>query len=410
MPPIPYNWGMQAIAIIKDKARTLWEEHADGWLAIGVFLVAFFAYRFLNHGKFADLHYFVPLADAFLHGRLHLLEHPSWLNELVPFQGKYYVVYPPMPALLTVPFLFLWGPGLNQAFLSTIIGALSIFLVSLILRNWGFSRPKTVLFSLFFAFGTIHWFGAQNGTSWHFAQICAVFFLLLAILETQEEKRPWLLGFYLGCAALSRLPTLLAFPFFVFFLHGERKATFWKDLLAFGGVLSAFMGAYLWYNWARFGNPLTTGYTLIPGLMQEYQYRHGFFALQNLPRNLYAFLLKTPNFVENCPFLKPTRLGGLSILLTTPLFLWALKARDRAWSTRGAWLSIALISFLIFLHADPGGEQFGYRYALDFYPFLFLLTMKTVKDDISPEQWGALLLGFLVNAWGMWSYFTNWLD
>ena len=41
-------------------------------------------YWWINHGRVVDLDYFVPLADAFLHGRLGLEDAPSWLNELVP--------------------------------------------------------------------------------------------------------------------------------------------------------------------------------------------------------------------------------------------------------------------------------------------------------------------------------------
>src|SRR5262245_34935113 len=54
--------------------------------------------------------YFVRLADAFLNGRLYLLEAPSWLNELVPGGGGWYVVYPPVPALMLIPFVALFGP------------------------------------------------------------------------------------------------------------------------------------------------------------------------------------------------------------------------------------------------------------------------------------------------------------
>ena len=56
--------------------------------------------------------YFVRLADAFLHGRLYLLEAPSWLNELVPGGGGWYVVYPPVPAVLLVPFVAVFGTEL----------------------------------------------------------------------------------------------------------------------------------------------------------------------------------------------------------------------------------------------------------------------------------------------------------
>ncbi|HEY9765231.1 MAG TPA: hypothetical protein V6C82_02665, partial [Chroococcales cyanobacterium] len=394
---------------LKTKAYGYLRENAELLFPLGIFFFVLFAYRFLNRHQCVSLHYFVPLADAFFHGRLNVLEHPSWLNELVPFHGKFFVVYPPMPAVVLMPFMLLWGKGMNQAFVSVILGALSVYLVYFLLYNLGFSLKKRVFFSLFFAFGTIFWYSAQNGSSWHFAQMCATTFMLLAILETQEGKRPWLMGLFLGCAALSRLPTLMAFPFFLLFLLQEKKEK--KEVLIawlqFGAVLSLFMGLYLLYNFLRFGSFFNTGYSLIPGLMQEYQYRYGFLSLHSVGRNLYALFLKTPNFVENLPYLQATKLGGMSILLTTPLFLWAIKARGRDALTVGCWLAVALISVPILMHSDPGGEQFGYRYAQDFYPFLFLLTMQSLRGRVSFEQGVAIGLGLLVNAWGMWSTLVN---
>ncbi len=406
---------MQALSFLKTKAYGCLRANAEILIPLGIFFFVLFAYRFLNRQQFVSLHYFVPLADAFFHGRLNVLDHPSWLNELVPFQGKFFVVYPPMPAVILMPFMLLWGKGMNQALVSVILGALSVYLIYFLLYNLGFSLIKRIFFSLFFAFGTIFWYSAQNGTSWHFAQICATTFMLFAILESQEGKRPWLMGFYLGCAALSRLPTLLAFPFFLFVLFQEKKKNKENNenialliaWLQFGAVLSLFMGLYLLYNFLRFGSAFNTGYSLIPGLMQEYQYRYGFMSIHSIGRNLYALFLKSPNFVESLPYLQASKLGGLSILLTTPLFLWAIRARGRDALTLGCWLAVALISVPILIHSDPGGEQFGYRYAQDFYPFLFLLTMQSLKGRISFEQGVAIGLGLLVNAWGMWSTLTN---
>ena len=64
-----------------------------------LFVLALAVYAWLNNGREAQLDYFVPLADAFLHGRLGLTEMPSNLNELVPFNGLAFVVYPPMPEI-----------------------------------------------------------------------------------------------------------------------------------------------------------------------------------------------------------------------------------------------------------------------------------------------------------------------
>ena len=165
---------------------------------------------------------------------------------------------------------------------------------------------------------------------------------------------------------------------------------------------------YLIYNYMRFGSPLQTGYALIPGLLQETQYRDGFFSIVNIPRKLYALFLSAPAQVNGFPWIQSRHLGGLSILLTTPLFLWSIKARRPDWFNLGAWVSVVLILIPILLHADAGGEQFGFRYAQDLYPFLFLLTARGLGGRISFEAWIAIAIGVLINLWGMGSTYFDW--
>jgi hypothetical protein len=162
------------------------------------------------------------------------------------------------------------------------------------------------------------------------------------------------------------------------------------------------------YNYLRFGTPFENGYALIPGLLQEDQYRNGFFSVLNIPRKLYALFLTTPVEVAGFPWIQPRQLGGLSILLTTPLFLWAIKARRPDWFGLGAWAAVILTLIPILMHADPGGAQFGFRYAQDFYPFLFLLTVRGLGGRISFEAWVAIAIGAVVNIWGMGATYFDW--
>jgi hypothetical protein len=111
--------------------------------------------------------------------------------------------------------------------------------------------------------------------------------------------------------------------------------------------------------------------------------------------------LSVPAEVGGFPWVLPRHLGGLSIVLTTPLFLWAIAARRPDWFGIGAWTAVALVLVPVLLHADPGGEQFGFRYAQDIYPFLFLLTARALRPRITFEAWVAIGIGLLVNAWGM---------
>ncbi|HEX8940378.1 MAG TPA: hypothetical protein VF763_09455 [Candidatus Limnocylindrales bacterium] len=406
------------------------------WLgpSVALFAISFAVLTFVNDGRRADLGYFVPLADAFLHGRLGLTEAPSWLNELVPRNGLFYVVYPPLPALVVLPFVALFGPDVDQARISILLGALNVALAWQVVAAMGVSRRFAHLTGLVFAFGTVTWYSAQAGSSWHFAHVCALACSLLAIRVVQADGRTWLAGFLLAAAGLSRLPVFLALPFFVASLaeraireeRGEPTGfaslvpglrlrlgevpvqRFVRLAVPFGVALALPVAAYGLYDLARFGSPLENGYALIPGLLQEDQYRAGFFSLHNVPRELYAMFLTAPVQVGSFPWIQPRLLGGLSIVLTTPLFLWSIRSRTADWCTVGAWLTVLLVLVPTLLHADPGGAQFGFRYAQDVYPFLLLLTVRGLGGRLGFEAGLAVALGFLVNLWGMGATYFDW--
>jgi hypothetical protein len=426
-------------AIIRARLRPPAGPDAPIPLLAGLVAVAFIWYSIINQGHHASLDYYVPLADAFLHGRLYVIAHPSYLNELVPYGGHYYVVYPPLPAVLLMPLVAVFGPTFDQARASIAMGAIDVALAAAVAyRVVGPRRWIWILFAIMFGFGSTVWYEVASGNSWHFAHVCATTFLLLAILDVQHDGPPWRIGLLLGFAVLSRLPTALGIFFFLAYFAwaadrqrrvGPAGTTFgalggkdgtilasrldWRqlilDVLSFGFALAIPILIYFIYNEARFGAPLQEGYSLIPGLLQEYQYRYGFLAIQSVGRNLFAMLLNVPKQIDAFPFVQPRNLGGLSIFLTTPAFLWVFRAHRPSWFMVGAWVSILAIIVPIILHADPGGAEFGYRYAIDFYPFAFLLMIHGMRGRMNAERWAAMALCFIVNLWGMYAVMTGWL-
>jgi hypothetical protein len=69
-----------------------------------------------------------------------------------------------------------------------------------------------------------------------------------------------------------------------------------------------------------------------------------------------------------------------------------------------AWAAILAITLFDFMFAATGWAQFGYRYGLDFMPFLFLL----VAISVPRLRWYHVALiaaSILVNLWGvLWIY------
>src|SRR5438093_1084704 len=67
---------------------------------------------------------FDELADSFLHGHLYLANPPS-THDLTPYNGHWYAPFPPLGALLLLPWLALFGvSGTNGIFFSIICGAI----------------------------------------------------------------------------------------------------------------------------------------------------------------------------------------------------------------------------------------------------------------------------------------------
>ena len=82
---------------------------------------------------------------------------------------------------------------------------------------------------------------------------------------------------------------------------------------------------------------------------------------------------------------------------------WAAMQRDRL--VLACWAAIIPIAFFIFTFAATGWAQFGYRYGLDFMPFLWLLVAKAIGDDLKWYHVALILAGVAVNVMGvLWIY------
>ena len=166
------------------------------------------------------------LASSFLHGRLGLTGSGTALAELVNHNGNYYVVYPPMPAILLLPFVAVFGTSVDQSLMSIALASLCCSLIWLMLTKTGTKGSKALWLTALFGFGTCFWFIAAVGSAWYIEQVTAVLFLTSAILLALYKRNDFFVGFLLGCAYLARLPTILAFPFFLLLIYEHNDA--WK--------------------------------------------------------------------------------------------------------------------------------------------------------------------------------------
>ena len=390
-------------------------------LALLFFLLSLIVY-FLTQPRVANpFNYFVYLADAIAHGRLHLIDTPFYFEELITKDGLSYTIYPPMPAILLVPIVAVWGLSFSQVFASILLGSVNISIVFLIMRRLTGNLEKQVWMTLLFGFGTIYWYTATVGSVWYFAHIVSLFFLLLAILETFGKRRVFLIGLLLGASYWSRIPTILTLPFFIVMLSDlwlprSAHASFLKRLRLSPLILIALgIGVFIClnflYNYLRFGTPLDVAYSM--HTISEAKARvspwfdQGLLSLSYIPHHLYTFLLHPPALIESRPYIVPS-MAGLSVFITTPAFIFAFAAGVKSRLALACWLAILPTALLIFTKSGTGWTQFGYRYALDFYPFLLLLTFKGMPDRLRWYHKLLIVLGILVNLWGV--LFLNKLE
>jgi hypothetical protein len=379
-----------------------------GWLI--VLAAAAATVYYVTVSERVTLDSFLPLADGFLHGRLFIDQPMPWL-ELVPRSGGgWYSPFPPMPAVVLMPFVALFGPGFDQGMATALLGGANVALVWLLLRRSGVADVPANWLTAAFAVGSVHWWAAGTGTVWLHAQVVAVFFSLLALNLAIRRRWPLMAGVFLGCAAASRLPVGLSLPLYLALylrlpfppgLRGLEREDIRAGLTLLAGVaVPALLVAA--YNLARFGSPFEFGYELIPGVLDEPWYAQGLLSIEYIPRHLHVMFVRGFDFVDAFPWFRPNW-SGASLLLTTPILLWLVKARSRVPLIAYGWIAVVLCLIPDVLHGAPGFAQLGYRFILDVLPIMLLMLAWVFRDGISVEARAAILIGIAVNAYGVWA-------
>lgn len=395
--------------------RWVWQSTVRSTVAVAA--AATLVYLYSAPRDATALDYFVRLADAFLHGQVFLTDHPSWLSELIPHDGVYYVPYPPMPAFLLMPFVAVFGTGFPQQVASCLFAGIGVGLAWAMLGRFELATPVRALLTAVFGFGTVLWYTAETGTAWYISHSVAIMLSVAAVVLALDRRWPWLVGFLLGCATLSRLPVGLGAPFYAAMLLGlgwpPRLAR--ADLGRAAGTLGWFvlglavpMGVYVAYNIVRWGTPMDLGYTSIPGVLQEPYYQQGILSITYIPRHLYAIFLRSWNFVDHPPWLQPSW-WGLSLFLTTPLLAWLARARRDDGRTWWAAIGIALTLLPIVTHGNIGFTQFGYRFSLDFQPLMFVVLAAVFRRGMPRLAVAAAIASIAINLYAVWAIGTGFV-
>jgi hypothetical protein len=417
--------------------------------------------------------HFVWQASAWLEGEAGI-RHPVrpddglgasnfYFNDVLPIvgpdgqsTGRSLIPFPPLPAVVLLPFVALFGLTLNASLLGVVLGAIDVGIAYWVLGRLPIRPSVRLATTVFLGLGTVFWFAAQLGSTWYMAHLVAVGLTLLAIalaldgdpdaaeehslprgpspLRWSLDGRQVLAGLLLGLAATSRLSVIAGLPFL--FLVGGGGS--WQRRGA-----SATLGAAIPLVGLAMYNLVTTGHLFHPAYEYLYRVEIGFYPLlfpfldyhadwaledpRYIPQNLALMLLALPEilphcpdpnavrsvFSETCPLIRP-RADGMSLLLVSPAWLLAIPAL-RGWGrsrlVTGAALAVLLIAIVNLMHFSQGWVQFGYRFSNDFAPFALLLVALGIEriGGVKPLVIGLIVISMLVNFWGVvWDRILGW--
>jgi hypothetical protein len=390
---------------------------------LALFVFCLFAYALSSGsmlGHQSQAPHFVYQADAFLRGQLHLAARPPNLNDWVFEHGRWYVSFPPFPAILMMPFVAFAGLAFDDVAFTIPFAALNVALLYRLMRRIqemdGGTRTEWehATLALLFGFGTIAWSCSIRGEVWFTAEVMGVTLTLLYLHASLQAKHPVLAGAALACGTITRTPILFSAIFFVLEaiaagarLDRERiRQAFTERIGSTARLLALFavpiavvalpMGLM---NAARFGSPGEFGHRhLYANRVNEQIRAHGLFSFEYLPRNLRAAFLLLPRLERN-----PLRLSfdgeGMSLFVTTPawVLLFFSKEKPRLWLP--LWITAAAVAIPGFFYQNTGYYPFGYRFSLDYTPYLVLL-LALGGRALDGLFWALAIAGLAVNAWG----------
>ena len=358
-------------------------------LAVMVALTATMGVLVVTHQQFSYL------AAAFIQGKLYFVDNLPMFQDTVFHNGVYFWPQGPLPAVLLAPFVAVAraiGFFFYQGYLQTVVVLLTLLFTFRSVRVLGFTLSDSTSLVLAFLGSSAYLGIAIHPCSWQFAQAVTVLLYSALLYEYLTKKRYGLIGTLIGLLCLTRITAALAVLFFIIACL-KTSAAKTKDLTKLLVPVMIALTILALYNYARFGSPFEQGYSeqgysdqlLTAELVTARHY--GLMGLTHLPGNLYyAFLsMPVPVFKDEAPpvlafpYLKANP-WGMSIFITSPYLLLLFLGSYKKWEPRALLGTSLVIAVPILLYYGVGFYQFGYRYALDFFPLLFLLFVQILRD------------------------------
>jgi hypothetical protein len=361
-----------------DRQLAPWKRHARGdvLFAAGV-LVAYVVATFLAtqwRGFFPDR--MMMVAERALSGHLDANGLKGTIDT-VEIGGRYYLALGPLQLAAYIPFAAFPDLQLVGGYLTGLMfGIPAAWLALPLARAYGARDAAAYWIASFAAFGSLLFWVSVFGNVYNLAHAESFLALTLFLIEWAGKRRPGLMGACLGVSFLARPTTVLAaIPFGLYLIWTRRSDLLEaaRGAVAFGLPIAGAIALYGWFNWLRFASPFETGYaiSLLPQSLQDRR-AQGLFSIVQIPENLRLALLALPERTTQFPFLSASP-NGMSMALVSPALITSLWAGFRDRTGRLLWIATAMVAVPVFLFYGGGFVQYGFRYSLDFTPFLVAL-------------------------------------
>ncbi len=344
---------------------------------------------------------FVLLAQAFLAGHA-WIDWPGSYIDALQYNGQHFIIEGPMPALLLLPLVGIFGAHANQTGLAVLLAGVAIGAAWELGERLRLPRSSNAWISAFLLAGTDLLWCAALGDVWFLAHVSAVCFTMLALVELAGKRRGWLVALLALCAAESRFSMIVALPVYAYLLTlGPQRSLQWRTLLSFGAMVVPVAILWVLYNEARWGTWNDIGYTAWYHQDDAGMPTGSPFRVEYLPNQLWSFFVQMPTFLPGYPWLRP-EYSGVALTWTSPALVLAFLSRLPVRWVLSLWVATLLVALPNFLYYVNGFAQFGMRHALDFEPFLIALMMLGVRDRF--PRWGYALITYsvAVGLWGCW--------
>ena len=343
-------------------------------------------------------------AMSWLSGRLDMGKNYEWL-ELAVYNGKYYLSFPPLPSVVMLPFVLLFGEKTPSNLVSALYGIFTAMIAYKILKKAGMKRGGAVFFAIAYVWGSNMLWLSTSGGVWFLAQGLNMLLLTACVYFAQQKMRVAayaMAALAVGCRPFS---VCMFLPLMAYFYTADKDRPMADRI---GGqirslIIPVFIAlCYMLYNYVRFGNVLEFGHNYLPEFTES---EKGQFSLSYILPNLYNLLLRPVTLRADLTLEYPL-FDGFMFYIANPMFLiwFAAVVKDVLQKKLDAvrlCIVIAILAELLLLcaHKTLGGWQFGARYTVDMLPMalMYLLLKKDEPGGISAFIMAA---GMMFNLYG----------